>query len=699
MNEGDDARSAQRLAVQQSVSRVLLESGSLDEAMSEVLRLVSTQLGWSFAVYWVAEQAPGAPPALHCRAVWADESVLRTPFVEATRTAAVRPGEGGAGRALTSREPVWFEHLAEEGGSRSKLARAAGLATVAAFPLRERESVPAVVELYARDQRASDDDTLHLMSTVAHQVGLMRHRVAAQTDALESLERTRAELETVLRALPDSVTVRDAAGRVVYANDPPIPGPDGAPLAELQRASVEEMATAFQFWDEDGRPIGRDDVPGARAARGESEDREVRVRRVGAHGDHWVAIKAAPAAAVGGGSRRVVTVLRDVTAERRDRAWTRLLAEAGVALAAAVDLTPALEDLAALACRAVAGACAIVLRSPTGDLRVAASRGSASDDSRRGAQVRAAAGALDAGRAILAGSGRDGQWLATPLLSRGQPVGAALFSAEDGFSYGPADLPRADELGRRVALAIENLRLRGQGQEAARAREDLLAIVSHDLRNPLGVVMASSALLLKGPLSDPPGKEGRSRRQVEAIQRAGNRMNRLIRDLLDFAAIQSGRLEISSQPRAVSELVREVLDALAPQAAAKSLKMVDGSPESTLRVSCDHTRAIQLLDNVVGNAVKFSNEGGTVTVQVEPDGDMVRFSVTDDGPGIPPEELPHVFDRYYQAKRRNRDGIGIGLSIARGIVEAHGGRLWAESPAASTGAGSAFFFTLPAAQQ
>ncbi|HXJ18917.1 MAG TPA: ATP-binding protein [Polyangia bacterium] len=693
MSRGDEARTAQRLAVQQAVSRVLLESGSLDEAMSEVLRLVATQLGWSLAVYWVAEQTIGAPPVLHCRAIWADEGVLRAPIVEATRMAAVRPGEDAAGRALASREPVWIDQLTPE-SARARLALDAGLQAVAAFPLRERESVPAVVELYARAARASDDGTLHLMTSIGHQVGQVRRRVAAQTDALEALERTRDELATVLQALPDSVSVRDAAGRVVYANDPARLDGEGALASELQRASVQEMAASFQFWDESGRPVGGDDVPGARAARGDSEDRTLRVRRAGGRDDHWIAIRATPVAVVAGGGPRVVTLLRDVTGERRDRAWDRLLTEAGTALASPVDLAPALAALSSLACRTVAGACAVVLRSPTGDLRLAASAGSVVEDPGRSAQIRAAANALDAGRAVLVGT-----LLATPLLVGGQPAGAVVFWPEEGLRYGPADLPRAEELGRRAALAVENLRLRSQGQEAARAREDLLAIVSHDLRNPLGVVLASSALLLKGPLTDPPGKEGRSKRQVEAIQRAGNRMNRLIRDLLDFAAIQAGRLEISSQPRAVGEIVREVFDALAPQAEAKTLKLIDGNPESTLRVSCDHARVIQLFDNVVGNGVKFSNDGGSVTVRAEPDGDMVRFSVTDQGPGISSEELPHVFDRYYQAKRRNRDGIGIGLSIARGIVEAHGGRIWVESPAASTGGGTAFFFTLPAAQQ
>jgi signal transduction histidine kinase len=157
----------------------------------------------------------------------------------------------------------------------------------------------------------------------------------------------------------------------------------------------------------------------------------------------------------------------------------------------------------------------------------------------------------------------------------------------------------------------------------------------------------------------------------------------------------------------VGTLLREVLDALEPLAATKTIKLVDGTPQSAgLTISCDHDRVIQLFSNVVGNAVKFTPEGGTVTLGAEPDGAMVRFAVADNGPGISTEELPYVFDRYYQARRRNRDGIGLGLSIARGIAEAHGGRIWVESPTAPEargeprggGGGSTFFFTLPASQ-
>ena len=182
-------------------------------------------------------------------------------------------------------------------------------------------------------------------------------------------------------------------------------------------------------------------------------------------------------------------------------------------------------------------------------------------------------------------------------------------------------------------VEAENVRLVGEAQEALRAREDLLAIVSHDLRNPLGVVLASTALLLKSNL--PPDKQERARRQVEAIQRAGNRMNRLIRDLLDFASIQAGRLSVSKHPQDVAAMVNEVLEVTEPLAAAKSHRLVaDVAPE--LAIKCDHDRVIQLFSNLVGNAVKFTPDGGTITVRAAPDSGIVRFSVTDTGPGIRP---------------------------------------------------------------
>ena len=713
--QADDAR---RLSVQQTASRVLLEHTSLDGAMAEILRALATELDWSLAVYWVvAPGASGARPVLQCRAVWAEEQIVRTAVVEASRAAVLNLGEDPAGSAAAGREPVWIEQLAgDDPSARMRLAVAAGLRSVAAFPVRLRESVPAIIELFARDMRPVDEGMLNLMTALGHQICLVLHREEAQAAALEALERSREELETVLSALPDGITVRDGAGRLVYANAA-IARAVGLP--DL-RASPTELLGRFRMWDEQGRSLSADEISRVDPPPS-GHERLLRYRPIGdENGDRWVSLKAAPVADARGNSGRVVIVMRDVTAERRDQEWQRFLGDASTALASSMDLPAALEALAALAARTVADRCAVVLRRGKGEPRVSAFAGAVlADPSDAEAVERGRTDSLRAAQVAMTSQqpslenvpGRSS--MAVPLNLRGQSVGALVLAAlGEGRRYGPADLGAAQELARRASIAIDNVRLLAEAQESLRAREDLLAIVSHDLRNPLGVVLASSALLLKSSLPpDLPGKEGRARRQIEAIERAGNRMNRLIRDLLDFAAIQAGHLSVSSHPREVGAIVREVLDALEPLAAAKTIKLVDGSPESSrLCISCDHDRVIQLFSNVVGNAVKFTPEGGTVTLRAEPDDAMVRFAVADDGPGIAIEELPYVFDRYYQARRRNRDGIGLGLSIARGIVEAHGGRIWVESPTAAghqTGhqaphegrGGTTFFFTLPAPQQ
>jgi PAS domain S-box-containing protein len=694
----DDAR---RLSVQQTASRVLLESASLDEAMAEILQSIATELDWALAIYWVAvPDAAANRSSLHCRAIWAEETIVRGAVVEASRAAVLAHGEAPSGQAAAGGEAVWISEVtADDPRPRLRLAAAAGLQSVAAFPVRQRDSVPAVIELFARDIRPVDERMLHLMTALGHQICLVLHRMEAQAAALEALERSREELETVLRALPDGVTVRDGAGRLVYANEAIA---RAAGLPDL-RATPAELLGRFWMWDETGHPLSADQIPGAQHAPANGEERVLRFRPIGGEGgDRWVSVKAAPVAAARGGDERVVIVMRDVTAERRDQEWQRFLGEASTTLASSMDLSALLEELAALATRTVADHCAVVLRRAKAEARVVAfaAGNPAPERTDRGRAdcLRAAQAAMAGGAPILENeAGRSS--IAAPLHLRGQTVGAVVLAAHDeGRRYGPLDVGAAQELARRASIAIDNVRLYAEAQESVRVREDLLAIVSHDLRNPLGVVLASSALLLKSSLPpEPPGKEGRARRQVEAIERAGNRMNRLIRDLLDFAAIQAGHLSVSSHPREVGILMREILDALEPLAATKSIKLVDGgAEESGLQISCDHDRVIQLFSNVVGNAVKFTPEGGMVTLRAEPDGAMVRFAVADTGPGITTDELPYVFDRYYQARRRNRDGIGLGLSIARGIVEAHGGRIWVESPTAQAGGGSTFFFTLPA---
>jgi signal transduction histidine kinase len=230
---------------------------------------------------------------------------------------------------------------------------------------------------------------------------------------------------------------------------------------------------------------------------------------------------------------------------------------------------------------------------------------------------------------------------------------------------------------------------RAEAEAAVATREELLAIVSHDLRNPLGVIVTSASVLQRTPLE---GNEGeRVHTSAQIILRSADRMNRLIADLLDLAQIQAGQLAVEQKPQDVEELLREGLEMLRPLAARKDLKL-DAMTSGNLPVQCDRERVLQILSNLVGNAIKFTPDGGSIFIEAQATGREARFSVRDTGEGISEEELPRIFDRFWQAQKTNRTGIGLGLSIAKGLVEAHGGHLWVES---KLGVGTTFFFTLP----
>ncbi len=247
---------------------------------------------------------------------------------------------------------------------------------------------------------------------------------------------------------------------------------------------------------------------------------------------------------------------------------------------------------------------------------------------------------------------------------------------------------KADALERTAA---SERAARSEAEAAVATREELLAIVSHDLRNPLGSIVFNAALLQRATID---GEEGEGvHKSAQTILRSADRMTRLIADLLDLAQIQAGKLAVEQMPQDAEGLVRDCVEMLRPLAATRDLK---GTASAGLRVRCDRERVLQILSNLVGNAIKFTPEEGSIFIEAQDTGHEVRFSVRDTGQGISEEELPRVFDRFWQAQKKNRAGIGLGLSIAKGLVEAQGGRLYVES---KLGAGTTFFFTLPLAAE
>lgn len=250
----------------------------------------------------------------------------------------------------------------------------------------------------------------------------------------------------------------------------------------------------------------------------------------------------------------------------------------------------------------------------------------------------------------------------------------------------------------RSLLAFErqdtDLRLRlerTRADEALTSREEFLAIVSHDLRNLLGGVALSAQALTRLATVEVPGTE--VARHAELIQRFSARMNRLIGDLMDVASIDAGKLSMLPKRHDAAGLIRDSIEAFESLAVARGVALTSELGHGNEAVECDHGRIMQVLANLVGNALKFTEKGGHVAIRLERHGNDVRFVVADTGEGIPGDRLEKIFERFYQTHRNDQRGLGLGLYIARSIVEAHGGKLWAES---TLGRGSTFSFTLAA---
>ena len=255
--------------------------------------------------------------------------------------------------------------------------------------------------------------------------------------------------------------------------------------------------------------------------------------------------------------------------------------------------------------------------------------------------------------------------------------------------FDTADVTLASEFSSRAALAIDNAQLYGSAHRATRARDEVLGVVSHDLRNPLSAIAMCASALRAGAVD-----AETSMSLAGTIAESAEWMQRLIRDLLDVASLESGRLTLERRGESVDELLERMLELFGPTAAERGITLhVVRAPEA--RVFGDFERLLQVLANLVGNALKFTDGGGAVTVSATDRNNDVLFQVVDTGAGIPAEHFAHLFELYWHTQHEGRTrGSGYGLSIARGIVVAHGGQIWLES---RVGEGSTFSFTVPSA--
>jgi signal transduction histidine kinase len=409
--------------------------------------------------------------------------------------------------------------------------------------------------------------------------------------------------------------------------------------------------------------------------------------------------------------REAAEAQRARAAAEREERRAAFLAGAGQELASSLDYEHAIATLAKLIVPNIADICVIDLAEPEGALRRAAVSHRDAErerelETRVGEIIRDVPEALafvirereariiGYASSLLAYAGvapeEHRSLMAVPLVSRGQTIGVILTVAAEGTLFTQEDAALVSELSRHGSLAIDNARLYRESQQAVQAREEVLAIVSHDLRNPLNAVMLAASLLQMSDKVAPDDRE-----QLEIIDISAKRMQRLIEDLLDVTRLEGGKqLPIDPAPLDVQSLFEETYELFKSQAATGSITLQCHTPKDVPPVYADRHRVLQVLSNLIGNAMKFTPPGGMITCRAESEDGKVTFAVADSGPGIPRENLGDIFNPYWQAKRTARLGAGLGLPIAKGIVESHGGRIWVES---EPGDGTKFFFTLPVA--
>ena len=428
-----------------------------------------------------------------------------------------------------------------------------------------------------------------------------------------------------------------------------------------------------------------------------------------------------------------VKLIREQTARAAAEASERrstFLAEAGVALTSSLDVGETLSKLVHLAVPTLADWCVIDVLDEHGRPRRLAVGHARPEDEALAEQVKGFAPSPE-GRspearllrpgesALLVADARERlsdlaederhrallerlgprSMMVVPIVSRERTLGVmSLLSTTSGRVFARDDLDLAEELGRRAALAVDNARLyrasqdaRAGAEKANRAKDEFLATLSHELRTPLTPILGWTVMLRSGTL-DPAAIQ----RGLEVIERNVRAQTQLIGDLLDVSRIITGKLRLEVSPIAVVPVVEAGVEAVRSSAEAKQITLGMELPSEMPTIVGDPDRLQQVVWNLVSNAVKFTPQGGRIDVRLRQDGSFLSLSVTDNGKGIEPEFIPHVFERFRQAdstSTRSHGGLGLGLAIVRHLVELHGGTVHAES--GGIGAGSTFTVRLP----
>jgi PAS domain S-box-containing protein len=700
------------------VSRLALalrETESLEAGLAVCLKTICEAAGGVLGEAWL----PAVPGATNVRltrgGVWAHPDRRLQSFVAQGSGFEFAPGEGLPGMAWERREVIWVNPLsAAEDFTRAPLARIAGLHAAVAIPILVRGEPVAVISCYLDDARGQATRPLR----VAHAVSTQFAPLLEQKRADEARRGAEAQLAGTIAIALDAIISIDEDRRITLFNwgaehifgytaeealgqllDMLLP----EALRERHIAQIAQFARSAQT----ARRVGeRSEIVGRRR-NGEIFPAEASICRY-LTGSRWT----------------FTVMLRDITDRRRAEDNLRFLAEVGSLVADLMHDQNALQRAAERAVPMLGDSCIIDLVEGNEILTGAV----AARDESAGAAIQAyrdshplrwdvATPVIEAlrdrrpvlwidGKRTVFGAGAPvqrhveettspnvGSLLVVPLEAHGHIVGAATFvMARGGRRHDQSYVALAEAFGVRVALAVDSAALYQRARRAIGARDEALAVVSHDLRNPLSAI----ALCVTALRESPPPSADVMADLLGTVAESATLMKRIIQDLLDVASIDAGRLSLERHLQPLAPVLERAWGMFREAAADAGVSLrldrqgLDRCPE----VSIDAERILQVLANLLNNALKFTDSGGSVTVTAVAQADRLTVTVSDTGAGIAPADLPNVFDRFWHRRRSAKiRSTGLGLAIARGIIEAHGGRIVVQS---ELGRGTTLSFDLPA---
>lgn len=688
----------QRRGARSAIANILAQSAAGHEIIEKILKTTCTCFDWSVGCYWRLED--------HSQALRCEQAYTHDPrfegFLEVTRQMVLPQGNSLPGRVWQQRRCIWLPDLHEEGFLRETVAFQAGLRAGFACPIQAGDRFLGILEFFSNETQRPDEDLLELVSTIGDQIGQFFAKRAAEERILFQAQ--------LLDSVGQAAVATDPHGKIIYLNRY-AEALYGWNIADALGMDVLELVAPSQ------REQGRRLIDQLR--RGESWSGELQVqRRNGATFPAW--ITEVPVFDNRGHLTAMIGVSFDISAQKRRESTLRFLADASRSLATLVDFKSTLHRVANLAVPDFADWCAVDVVQPDGQVeRLAVAhvdptmvrhaleisqRYPHDPQAPRGVMYVVRTGnsdmlseippdfldqvASDEKHRRLLQELNLKSYICVPLKVSGRVFGVLTFaSCDPNRLYTTSDLTIAEDLAHRACIAIENAQLYQQVKEADRRKDEFLAMLAHELRNPLAPIRSGLDILSM--------TVGEQHEVVDLMQQQVAHLVRLVDDLLDVSRIMQGKIELRPEPIKLSRIVHHAVDSLMSAVESKG-HLLSVEVDEDLLLNADPVRMTQIVQNLLSNACKYTDDGGRISITAIREGEQAVLAVEDNGIGIEECFQPKVFELFSQSARsldRSQGGLGIGLTLVQTLVQMHRGTVSVASN--SQGKGSRFTVRLP----